>query len=352
MFRTLACRLVPMMSFRRAASTTANRKVVTLVPGDGVGPEITGAVVDVFAAANIPVDWDRQMITGEAATPPPGALESMQRTGVVLKGPLYTPVADGHYSTASTIRKQLDLYADVILAKSVPGITTRHGDLDLVVVRENMEGEYSGLEHEIVPGVVESLKIITRKQSELIAKFAFDYAVNNDRRKVTAVHKANIMKLADGLFIESCRKIAQNYPDIKYEEVIIDACCMQLVSNPRKFDVMVMPNLYGTIVGNVAAGLIGGPGVVAGINYGPKIAVFEQGVRHLAFDIVGKDLVNPTATLLASVKMLKHLQLEADAERINNALTSVIQEGKVLTRDVGGNATTSEFVQAVISRLK
>uniref|UniRef100_A0A2C9JM07 Isopropylmalate dehydrogenase-like domain-containing protein n=1 Tax=Biomphalaria glabrata TaxID=6526 RepID=A0A2C9JM07_BIOGL len=248
-------------------------------------------------------------------------------------------------------RRELDLFANVVLVRSIPGFQTRHNNLDFIIIREQTEGEYSALEHESVKGVIESLKIVTRKNSMRIAKFAFDYAMRHGRNKVTAVHKANIMKLGDGLFIQCCEEVAKMYPKIKFETMIIDNCCMQMVSNPYQFDVMVMPNLYGDIVDNLAAGLVGGAGVVPGECYSTSVAVFEQGARHSYAEAVGKNIANPTATLLASCNMLKHLHLEYHSKLIEDTVLKVIKGGKITTQDMGGYSSTTDFINAVVHSL-
>ncbi|XP_025113258.1 isocitrate dehydrogenase [NAD] subunit beta, mitochondrial-like isoform X2 [Pomacea canaliculata] len=330
---------------------------VTLVPGDGVGPELMNSVQDVFSAAGVPVDFEEIFISeiqpGQSATVQT-VVESFRRNGVGLKGILTSPSTykGGVLRTVNMkIRRELDLFANVVRVKSLPGFHTRHNNLDFVIIREQTEGEYSALEHESVSGVVECLKIITRANSMRIAKFAFDYAMRHHRKKVTAVHKANIMKLGDGLFLACCEEVSKMYPTIKYENMIIDNCCMQLVSNPHQFDVMVMPNLYGNIIDNLASGLVGGAGVVPGESYSRDVAIFEQGARHSFAEAVGKNIANPTASLLSACNMLKHIHLEYHSRIIHDAVLRVIKSGKVRTKDMGGHNTTSDFTQAVISSL-
>ncbi|XP_076436236.1 isocitrate dehydrogenase [NAD] subunit beta, mitochondrial-like isoform X1 [Babylonia areolata] len=337
--------------------THPGRNKVTLVPGDGVGPELMSSVQDVFKAARVPVDFEEIFLS--EVQPAHSAklqsvVESFKKNGVGLKGILTTPSSsrDGDLNTLNMkLRRELDLFANVVLVKSLPGFHTRHNNLDFVIIREQTEGEYSALEHKSVEGVVESLKIITRAKSMRIAKFAFDYAMRHNREKVTAVHKANIMKLGDGLFLECCKEVSKMYPKIKYENVIIDNCCMQLVSNPHQFDVMVMPNLYGNIVDNLAAGLVGGAGVVPGESYSQDVAVFEQGARHAFVEAVGKNIANPTATLLTATNMLTHIHLEYYARLIQDAILRVIKAEKVKTKDMGGHHSTQDFTSAVISNL-
>jgi len=328
---------------------------ITLIPGDGIGPEVTGAVVDVIAAAGVHVNWDRQEAglvpferDGQAL--PDALVESVRRTGVALKGPVTTPVGHGFTSVNVALRKTLDLYANVRPVRNLPGVLSRFEGVDLVIVRENTEDLYAGLEHVVVDGVVESLKIITEKASRRIAEFAFDYAHRYGRRRVTAIHKANIMKLGDGLFLESVRGVAAEHPDITYDERIVDAACMQLVMRPETFDMLVMPNLYGDIVSDLCAGLVGGLGVVPGANLGEGVAVFEA-VHGTAPDIAGKNLANPTALLLSAVLMLDYLHERDAAERIRQALTRVLSDGHVRTRDLGGTASTTDFAAALIRAL-
>merc|ERR1711939_38443 len=301
----------------------------TLIPGDGVGKEITNSVKEI--------------------------MDSLRRNKVGLKGILYTPVErSGHTSWNVAMRQQLDIYASVVLCKSVPGFPTRHRDVDFAIIRENTEGEYSGLEHQSSPGVVESLKIMTRHKTERIARFAFDFAIKNGRKHVTAVHKANIMKLGDGLFLNTCRRVAEEYKDsgITFSDMIVDNTSMQLVNRPQQFDVMVMPNLYGSIVSNIGAALVGGPGIVPGANIGREFALFEPGCRHVAKDIEGQDVANPSAMLLSAAMMLRHLDLDFHANAIAKATYGVIEAGKIRTPDMGGKNSTTDFTQAVMKALK
>jgi isocitrate dehydrogenase (NAD+) len=329
---------------------------VTLIPGDGIGPEIADAVVQIFEAADAPVRWERQTVSSEAVHPggqliSDEALDSIRRNKIALKGPLATPIGTGHVSLNLTLRKAFQLYANLRPCRNIPGLKTRYDDVNLVVVRENTEGEYSGLEHEVVPGVVESLKVITRPASMRIAEFAFYYATVQNRRKVTAVHKANIMKRSDGLFLSCCREVAKKYPQIQYEEIIVDNCCMQLVINPKRFDVMVLPNLYGDIVSDLCAGLIGGLGVAPSGNIGEGAAIFES-VHGTAPDIAGQGKANPTALLLSACMMLRHLGELALADKIEQACHDVIAERRRITGDLGGTSSTSDFTQAIIERIR
>lgn len=322
-----------------------------MIPGDGIGEEISKSVVDIFKAENVPVDFE-VIKGGEGEGLVKEAVTSLERNKVGLKGIFKTPNDIGKNSINVALRKQLDIYASLTLIKNIPGVKTRLQDIDIALIRENTEGEYSGLEHQSVPGVVESLKIMTKYKSERIAKFAFDFALKNNRKKVTAVHKANIMKLGDGLFRSTVQEVgASLYPNIEVGTIIVDNASMQAVSYPQQFDVLVTPNLYGSILSNIGAALVGGPGLVPGANFGREHAVFEPGCRHVGLDIQGKHLANPTALILSSTLMLRHLGLEESADRISKAVYDVIAEGKTTTHDIGGNASTEEFTNAVISKL-
>jgi isocitrate dehydrogenase (NAD+) len=329
---------------------------ITLIPGDGIGPEVTAAVVRVLAAAGVAIEWDRHDAgvvafkrVGQAL--PADLLESIRRNKVALKGPVTTPIAEGFTSVNVGLRKALGLYANLRPVRNVDGVESRFKGVNLVIVRENTEDLYSGLEHEVVPGVVESLKIITEKASTRIAHFAFTHAREAGRTRVTAIHKANIMKLGDGLFLESARAVSRQYTEIGYDERIVDAACMHLVMHPEKFDVLLLPNLYGDIVSDLCAGLVGGLGVVPGANVGGDCAVFEA-VHGSAPDIADKNLANPTALLLSALMMLDHIGERARAERIRAALSKVLTEGRVRTRDLGGQASTTEFTDAICRELE
>ncbi|CAB4012027.1 isocitrate dehydrogenase [NAD] subunit gamma, mitochondrial-like [Paramuricea clavata] len=291
---------------------------------------------------------DRQQLTDRMED----VLISIQRNGVALKGNLHTPIETPSFKSLNVqLRVKLDLYANVVKCKSFENIKTRHQNVDLVMIRENTEGEYSHLEHENVPGVVESLKIMTEEKCSKIAKFAFEYARNNGRKKVTSIHKANIMKLGDGLFLRCCDEVSRDYPDIEYNSMIIDNCCMQLVANPEQFDVMVMPNLYGNIVSNIATSLVGGPGLVPGENVGDNYALFESGTRNTGADLVGKNISNPFGFLFASTLMLQHVGFKAHASVINNAIFRVISAGQHLTPDIGGTSYTTDCLKALRDEL-
>jgi isocitrate dehydrogenase (NAD+) len=330
---------------------------LTLIPGDGIGPEVADATVKAIEATGVAIDWERvelsaSIIEKTGKVLPPEVLESLQRTGVGLKGPVTTPIAGGFKSVNVSLRKTLDLFANVRPVFTLPGLKTRFQDvkIDMVIFRENTEDLYSGIEHEVVKDVVESIKIITRAASVRIARYAFEYSRKNGRRKVTAVHKANIMKLSDGLFLRCAREVAAEYPEIAYNELIVDNASMQLVMRPETFDVLLLPNLYGDIVSDLAAGLVGGLGVVPGANMGERHAVFEA-VHGSAPDIAGMGLANPTALMSSAILMLRHLGEGAAADRMQNALAATFLEGKSLTRDVGGTASTGEFTAAVIRHI-
>lgn len=281
------------------------------------------------------------------------AINSLKRTKIGLKGILYTPIEkSGHASFNVALRRELDIFASLVLIKNIPGVKTRLDGIDMVLIRENTEGEYSGLEHQSVPGVVESLKIITKYKSERIARFAFDFALKNNRKKVTAIHKANIMKLADGLFRATVKEVGQDYPHIEYSDMIVDNASMQAVSWPQQFDVLVTPNLYGTILSNIGAALVGGPGLVPGVNIGREHAVFEPGCRHVGLDLKGRNEANPTAMILSATMLLRHLGLDEHANRISKATYDVLAAGAVRTHDLGGNASTSEFTKAILDQLE
>jgi len=348
---------VPMAQKRTIESYTPTHssfKKVSLIPGDGIGPEICESVVGVFSAAGVPVKWEVVQFPDDDPDKFEECVASIARNRVALKGPLSTPISPKHVSRNLKLRRALDIFANVVPCYSVPGITTRHTNtkVDLVVIRENTEGEYSLLEHEVEPGVVQHFKIVTEYASQRIADYAFQYAVNQKRKKVTAIHKANIQKLTDGLFLKIAREVSKKYPQIEFNEMIIDNCCMQLVMNPSQFDVMLTPNLYGTIVANTTAGLIGGPGLVSGANIGEGVAIFEVGNRHSANDIAGKNAANPSAMLLSSVMMLRHLNMNLHADNIQRALHQILATGQYKTPDLGGNTTTRQFTQAVIDRLQ
>ena len=330
-------------------------RTITLIPGDGIGPEITESVCHIFKHASVDVDWERHdagvvAFKKHGDSLPAELLESVKRNKVALKGPVTTPIAEGFRSVNVGLRKALDLYSNLRPVKNLPGVPSRFENVDLVIVRENTEDLYAGLEHQIVPGVVESLKIITEVASTRIGRFAFEYARANGRKRVTAIHKANIMKMSDGLFLESVRGVAKGYPDIAYDERIIDAACMHLVLHPELFDVLVLPNLYGDIVSDLCAGLVGGLGVVGAANLSAECAVFEA-VHGSAPDIAGKGVANPTALLLSAVLMLRHIGETTAADRVVHALEQVMAAGISRTPDLGGHASTMQFADAVCKML-
>ncbi len=329
---------------------------VTLIPGDGIGSEITGAVVRIIEAAGVEIEWESFIAGAEALSRygdplPEPVLESIKQNKVALKGPLTTPVGTGFTSVNVRLRKTLDLYANLRPVRNLPGLVTPFGDLDLVVVRENTEDLYSGLEHVVVPGVVESLKIITEKASTRIARFAFEYSRREGRKKVTAIHKANIMKLSDGLFLECFRKVAAEYPEIEADDKIVDNACMQLVMRPQQFDVLLLENLYGDIISDLAAGLVGGLGIVPGANIGELGSVFEA-VHGSAPDIAGKNMANPTALLQSAIMMLRHLGERNAADLIERAMIHTLADNQIRTRDLGGTASTTEYTEAIVASMK
>ena len=330
---------------------------ITLIPGDGIGPEVAAAAVRAVEATGVAVEWDvcnagARALAETGSLLPDSVLQSLERTRVGLKGPVTTPIGGGHQSINVALRKKLDLYVNFRPVKMLPGLKTRFRDLpiDLIIFRENTEDLYSGLEHEVVPGVVESLKVITRAASTRIASATFAYARREGRKKVTAVHKANIMKMSDGLFLTCCRESAAEYPDIAYNELIVDNCSMQLVIRPESFDLLVLPNLYGDIISDLTAGLVGGLGIVPGANLGESCAVFEA-VHGTAPDIVGKGLANPTALMQSAVLMLAHIGEREASAKLQKAIHAVYAEGKHLTGDVGGAASTFQFTEAIIRNL-
>ncbi len=330
-------------------------RTLTLIRGDGIGPEVSTAALAVLEAAGCDFEWEEHpagLAAVEAGSEPlpPALLESIERNRVGLKGPVTTPVGRGFRSVNVELRKRLGLFANVRPVRSTPGVETKFAGIDLVVVRENTEGLYSGIEHEVVAGVVESLKIITEKASTRIARFAFELARRESRSRVTAVHKANIMKLSDGLFLECFRRVAAEYPELGADDRIVDNMAMQLVMRPTDFDVLVLPNLYGDILSDLCAGLVGGLGVVPGANLGERVAIFEA-VHGSAPDIAGQNAANPTALIRSAVMMLRYLEMDAQADRIDSALAAVAGEPSRLTRDVGGGATTSEYTDALVAAI-
>jgi isocitrate dehydrogenase (NAD+) len=331
------------------------KHTITLIPGDGIGPEVSKAVKQILAAAGLEIEWEEIASRAEIERRGidfmhAGVLESIRKNRVALKGPMETAVATGAPSINVGLRKALDLYANLRPVKNLEGVQSRFQNVDIVLIRENTEDLYAGLEHTVVPGVVESLKIITERASTRVARFAFDYARKFGRKKIHAVHKANIMKLSDGLFLTSVRKVAAEYSEIEYKEIIVDNACMQMVLNPNQFDMLLLTNLYGDIMSDLAAGLVGGLGVVPSGNIGETVAAFEA-VHGTAPDIAGKNVANPTALLMSSIMMLRHLDEMKAAKRVEDALHKVYRERKSLTRDVGGTASTTEFTENLIRNL-
>jgi len=329
---------------------------VTLIPGDGIGPEVMGAAVKVIEASGVHIKWDSQE-AGAAAfrrydNPVPASLiSSLRRTRIALKGPLETRIAEGFRSINVYLRKTFDLYANLRPTRSLPGIETPFDHVDLIVIRENTEDLYSGIEHQVTPGVVESVKIITARASTRIARFAFEFARKNDRKSVTAIHKANIMKLSDGLFLKCARRVAADYKDIEYREQIVDAACMKLVTEPSSFDVLLLENLYGDIVSDLCAGLVGGLGVVPGANYGERGAIFEA-VHGTAPDIAGRNLANPIAAILSGAMLVEYLGHHEAAERMRSAVYGALRSGRARTPDLGGKATTAAITDLILSQMK
>src|SRR6202795_1637810 len=332
------------------------RHKVTLIPGDGIGPEVTQATVRILEATGVKFEWESFQVGADAFEKygeyiPKEVIESIERTHVALKGPVTTPVGGGFSSINVALRRKFELYANFRPIRNLPHIPTRYPDVDLIIVRENTESLYSGLEHEVVPGVVESLKIITEKASTRIAKFAFAYARKNQRKRIHSVHKANIMKMSDGLFLRCSRNVSKENPEITYGEHIVDNTCMQLVMNPYQYDILLMENLYGDILSDLCAGLVGGLGLVPGANFGHECAIFEA-VHGSAPDIAGKNMANPTAVLRSALLMLRHLGEHDAATKIRNAIDEVYRDRSNLTRDVGGAAGTSEFADAIVKAME
>src|SRR5213082_2606679 len=328
---------------------------VTLIAGDGIGPEVVNATVRVLEAAGPKFEWESQLAGADAYAKtkqyiPKELYESVERTRLALKGPVTTPIAGGFASINVTLRKKFELFANFRPIKNLPGIKTHYPGVDLVIVRENTEGEYSGIEHEVVPGVVESLKIITEKASTRISRFAFEYARREKRKTIYAIHKANIMKMTDGLFLRCARNISKEFPEITYGEHIVDNTCMQLVMNPYQYDVLLLENLYGDIISDLCAAFVGGLGLVPGANLGTECAIFEA-VHGSAPDIAGKNIANPTALLQSAVLMLRHINEDAAADRVQKALESVYTARQTLTRDVGGSAGTTQFADAILAAM-
>jgi len=346
-----------MLGSRNASNVRfASTRTVTLIPGDGIGPEISAAVQKIFEAAKVPIQWESVDVTPVRGPDgkfgiPQNAIDSVNKNTVGLKGPLMTPIGKGHRSLNLALRKEFNLYANVRPCRSMEGYATLYNDVDVVTIRENTEGEYSGIEHEIVPGVVQSIKLITEDASKRVAEFAFAYAKSNGRHKVTAVHKANIMRMSDGLFLRCCRDAAKKYPDIKFEEKYLDTVCLTMVQDPSNYDVLVMPNLYGDILSDLCAGLVGGLGLTPSGNIGLNGAIFES-VHGTAPDIAGQDKANPTALLLSAVMMLRYMELPEHAAKIEKACFDTIKESKVLTGDLGGTGKCSEFTDAICAKVQ
>jgi len=348
-----------MASFGRAFSTTASRSAshrVVLIPGDGIGPEIATAVQKIFEAAKVPIEWDPVDVTPVKGRDgkmqiPNKCIELVHQNKIGLKSPLATPIGKGHRSLNLALRKEFNLYSNVRPCKSIEGYKTLYDKVDVITIRENTEGEYSGIEHMIVDGVVQSIKLITEEASRRIAEFAFQYAKTNNRKKLTAVHKANIMRMSDGLFLRMCREQAEKYPEIKFQEAYLDTVCLNMVQDPGQYDVLVMPNLYGDILSDLCAGLVGGLGLTPSGNIGESTAIFEA-VHGTAPDIAGQDKANPTALLLSGVMMLRYMKMNKHADTIERACLDTIKEGKMLTGDLGGKAKCSEFTAEICARVR
>jgi isocitrate dehydrogenase (NAD+) len=321
---------------------------VAVIPGDGIGPEVISSALDVLKAVHAPISFTEFLNLDINCK---DTIAELKKYKVALKGTISHMVGEGPESPNLKLRKILDVYANIVHAFSISGLKLRHENIDVIVIRENIEGEYSGLEHEVYPGVIESIKVITRSGSLRIAEYAFETAFLNNRKRVTAVHKANIMKMVDGEFLKAVRQVAAKYPSIEYKEMIVDNASMQMTSNPWQFDVIVLPNLYGSIIGHIASSLVGGPGITPGVNIGHDFGLFESGTRHVGKDIVGLAVANPTSMILSSAMMLRHINLPHFAERIQNGVFRTIKEGTVLTRDLGGKATTFEFTKEVIKNI-
>ncbi|KAI7899946.1 isocitrate dehydrogenase, NAD-dependent [Cokeromyces recurvatus] len=356
-FRTITTATPTITQAFNAQKNSNGNYLVTLIPGDGIGPEISRSVKDIFAAAKTPIEWEEVDVTpiikdGKTAIPDE-AIASVRKSTVALKGPLATPIGKGHVSLNLTLRRTFNLYANVRPCRSVAGYKTPYENVDTVLIRENTEGEYSGIEHEVVDGVVQSIKLITRDASERVARYAFSYAEAVGRNRVTAVHKANIMKLADGLFLDVCKQVSKEFPNIKFDDVLLDRACLHITSDPSIYGdtVMVMPNLYGDILSDMSAGLIGGLGLTPSGNIGRDASIFEA-VHGTAPDIAGKDKANSTALLLSGIMMLRHMRLYEHANNIEHAVFKTLAEGKALTADLGGKNTLSEYTAAVIDNLK
>lgn len=347
----------PCVASKRSYKMTkyGGRYFVTMLPGHGIGPEMMNHVETIFFHGKVPVDFEKVIVAtdSEDAASMDYAITSIRRTGVAIKGNVetrsYSPSVEPRNLM---LRNRLDLYVNVVHCRNHPAIKTRHPNVDVAIIRQNTEGEYSCLEHEVTRGVVQSIKVITHTKSEQIARYGFEYARSRRRKKVTVVHKANIMKFSDGLFLETCRQVARDYPDIEMNDMIVDNCAMQLVSNPSQFDVVLVPNLYGNIVVNLTCGLVGGAGVTSGRNYGDEFAVFETATRNTGTPLVGKNLANPVATLYAAVDMLKHLGLMSHAYVIRDAILKTINVHKVHTRDIGGSATTTDVVESIVEEVR
>lgn len=331
------------------------RFMVTLLPGDGIGPEMMRHVKTIFTVGGIPVDFEEINLDSmnENIEKVEEAITSIKRNGIALKGNIETREHSKYFKSRNVeLRTRLSLYANVVHIKSQPSIQTRHKDIDLVLIRQNTEGEYSSMEHESAPGVVECLKVVTRNKCDQIARYAFNFAIQNNRKKISCVHKANIMKLSDGLFLNVAREVAKDYPNIEFDDIIIDNCSMQLVSNPWQFDILLLPNLYGAVLTNIACGLVGGPGLISGVNFGDEYAVFETGARNTGKAMTGKNTANPIAVINASADLLQHLKLDYHASMVRDAINNALNEARIHTPDLKGQYSTTDVVNFIIDDIR
>lgn len=346
---------VKVATVRKPKAKYGGRFMVTLLPGDGIGPEMMRHVKTIFKVGGIPVDFEEINLDSmnENIEKVEEAITSIKRNGIALKGNIETREHSKYFKSRNVeLRTRLNLFANIVHIKSQPGVHTRHKNIDLVLIRQNTEGEYSSIEHETVPGVVECLKVVTRKKSEQIARFAFNFAVQNNRKKISCVHKANIMKVSDGLFLKVAREVSKEYPDIEFQDIIIDNCSMQLVSNPWQFDVLLLPNLYGAVLTNIACGLVGGPGLTSGVNLGDEYAVFETGARNTGKAMAGKNTANPIAVINASADLLQHLKLDSHAVMIRDAIDKALNAAKIHTPDLKGQYSTTDVVNFIIDDIR
>lgn len=344
-----------MTTINRPKAKYGGRFMVTLLPGDGIGPEMMRHIKTIFKVGGIPVDFEEINLDSmnENFEKVEEAITSIKRNGIALKGNIETREHSKYFKSRNVeLRTRLNLFANIVHIKSQSGVQTRHKNIDLVLIRQNTEGEYSSIEHETVPGVVECLKVVTRNKSDQIARYAFNFAVQNNRKKISCVHKANIMKVSDGLFLNVAREVSKDYPDIEFEDIIIDNCSMQLVSNPMQFDLLLLPNLYGAVLTNIACGIVGGPGLISGVNLGDDYAVFETGTRNTGKTMTGKNAANPIAVINASADLLQHLGLVTDARMIRDAVNNALNEAKIHTPDIKGQYSTTDVVNFIVDDIR